>query len=159
MIDQTDERARSAITQLELTTLVTDSWTEIDLRHGADVGRFFTEDAVFDIGPAQYTGRRGIEAEFRSRIERGPRTARHVLTNLRVHFLAPERAEVHAYLVLYASDGEPPLPLQSPASVGELVDTLVCDESGQWLIESRRFAAAFLSESNPSPFMRAAEPV
>lgn len=158
MIDQADPGVWNAIAHLELTRLVTESWAEIDLRRGADIGRFFTEDAVFDIGPAQYRGRDGIEAEFRSRVERGPRTARHVLTNLRVQHVAADRAEVHGYVVLYASDGDPPLPLAAPVSVGEVVDTLV-QEDGQWLIASRCFAAAFLSESNPSPFMEAAGPV
>jgi SnoaL-like domain len=133
--------------------LIAASWEEIDLRRGAAIGDYFTDDAIFDLGPTQYVGRDGIVAAFAARRERGPRTSRHMLTNQRVEFLSSDRARVVGYLLLFASDGLPEQPLAPPVTMGEIVDTCVREGGGRWLIESRVYRASFSSADNPSPYL------
>jgi uncharacterized protein (TIGR02246 family) len=143
---------RRLTAERELLDRVAASWAEIDLADGAAIAGFFAPDGVFDMGPARYAGREAIAEAFRARAARGPRVARHVVTNQRIELEEDDRARVTGYLVLYAGDGEAPLPLTPPTTVGEVTDRFVRDPDEGWLLERRTYRPAFLAAENPSPF-------
>lgn len=110
------DRVRAAIEDL----IVEFAW-RIDHDNGYGAEDLFTEDGVYAMGPAVLSGRAEIVEFYRRRRAAGPRTSRHLFTNLRFHSIGDDRAEATCVLSLHGADGQPPHPL-SPVLIADYHD-------------------------------------
>ena len=121
-------------------------WFDIDHHGGIAAHEFFTEDATLTFDAKTLHGRAEIEDVYRQRRERGGRFSRHVQTNLHATTLTPERVECSSVLLLFAADGEPPLPSTAPSAIGDVNDVVV-RFGNEWRIASRRITHVFIDPS------------
>lgn len=128
----------------ELGSVVVAIWFDIDHGDGSGVSAHFTRDAALTFSQRTFTGRHEIDRVYAARAGRGPRVARHVMTNLHVTAAGPGSASAVSMLCLFAQDGEPPRPTVTPAMVGDVVDDFVRD-GGRWLIRSRHIHQLFVA--------------
>lgn len=142
-----------ALLHAELSMLVSALWFEIDHRDGAAAAGFFTADAELTFSRRTFHGTAQIDGVYRDRAARGPRVSRHLASNL--HVLRREAGAVDAVsaLVLFARDGEPPVPATVPVLVADVFDRFVRPGAPDrapdraphgWLIASRRIESRFL---------------
>lgn len=130
---------------LAIHQLVSDFAYSIDMENGERTAELFTEDGWYESDNQRSTGRDAIRKAYRRRAERGPRTSRHIFTNLRI-----ERVDEHAYrgtalLLLFAEDGYPPAPAH-PLLVADVEDVYVVDGPTARL-RSRRLDSIFAADS------------
>lgn len=123
---------------------LTEIWFDIDHRDGSGVSSWFTPDARLRIGGHEVRGTAEIDALYAARHARGPRTARHLISNVRLLERRPGRASVLSALTMYAADGTPPHAGTAPAMVGDVHD-LFEFVGGRWLIASRDVVTLFVA--------------
>jgi hypothetical protein len=117
------------------------SW-RIDHDNGRGVEDLFAEDGVYALGSAaQLTGRAEIAEFYRRRRDAGPRTSRHLFTNLHFQPLDAARLRATCVLSLHAADGHPPFAL-SPVMVADYRDEYV-SHGGAWLFGRRDVSVVF----------------
>jgi hypothetical protein len=133
-----------ALVHTELSMLVTALWFEIDHGDGAAASAFFTADAELTFSRRTFRGTDEIDGVYRDRAARGPRVSRHVMSNLHVLRHEADLVDAVSTLVLYARDGEPPVPTTVPVLVADVVDRFVRG-GDRWLIASRRIESRFLA--------------
>jgi len=130
---------------------IVDYWYEVDNNGGHGTSpRFYTEDGIFHAGNTPIQGHQAIEEFLVRRVSRGPRTARHIVSNFRPRFDGETGATTQCTLVIYAADGTPPLPLPVPLGVFDLVDRWEKQADGRWLIADRKFLTVFSSNIAPA---------
>lgn len=105
----------------------------------------FTADALYTNGPRESRGRAAIEALFRQRVAKGPRTSRHIYSGLRIMIESEREATGTSVCLSFAADGLPPLPAK-PFLVGDFVDRYRRDDDGRWRIAERRIERVFTSD-------------
>ena len=133
----------------ELSMLITALWFEIDHGDGSAASSFFTADAELTFSRRTFRGTDQINGVYSDRTARGPRVSRHLMSNLHILRHEPDLVEAVSALVLYAQDGEPPVPTTVPVLVADVYDRFVRvgepgGESRRWLIASRRIENRFL---------------
>ena len=117
----------------------------IDHDQSDTVADLFTEDGWYGReGGARSVGRDAIRKAYANRTGHGPRTARHIFTNLRLSQLSPDAASGTCILLLFAADGLPPLPA-TPILVQDYEDTYA-RIGDRWLFASRRTVRLFVGE-------------
>jgi hypothetical protein len=126
------------LTQLLLMN-ATDYWYEVDLRDGLEVRDYYLEDATF----FDLKGREAIHQFYVWRKSRGERVNRHLISNFRAELLEPKLARTNYVMLLYAADGEAPLPSAAPIQIAEQTDHLVLCDDGRWRFRSREFVNLF----------------
>jgi hypothetical protein len=127
----------------ELSLLLAEYWHEVDTNLGRDAAKYYTEDAQF-VGPfASYVGPAKIQQFYDWRIAQGPRLAVHSFTNLRARFTGPDSCEATYYMMIYAANGEKPLPSRPPITVSLLTERFRRGPEGQWLCSYRQFVTLF----------------
>jgi hypothetical protein len=127
----------------ELALLLADYWHEVDVNHGRDAARYYTEDAEFHGPAASYIGRARIQQFYDWRIAQGPRLANHCFTNLRARHSGPDSCEATYYMYIYAANGVKPLPTHPPITVSLLSERFRRGADGAWLCCYRRFETLF----------------
>lgn len=110
------------------------SW-RIDHDNGRGVEELFTEDGVYAMGSTALNGRAEIVAFYERRRAHGPRTSRHLFSNLRFHAVSDECVEATTVLTLHAADGHRPHPL-SPVLIADYHDRYLWDGQA-WLFVRR----------------------
>ena len=149
-----DSRAL-ALLHAELSMLVTALWFEIDHGDGSAASSFFTADAELTFSRRTFRGTEQIDGVYRDRAARGPRVSRHLTSNFHVLRHDTDLVEAVSALVLYAQDGEPPVPTTVPVLVADVFDRFVRiggpdgsdgpdGEDRRWLIAARRIENRFL---------------
>jgi hypothetical protein len=138
-----DARSSTALRE-ELATLVTALWYDIDHGDGAGASRYFTPDAELRHEDATFRGTAEIDAAYRARAARGPRTARHVASNLHLVEVGERSVRAVSTLVLFADDGEAPRPATTPALIADVWDRFELRD-GAWLIGARWIRHAFVA--------------
>jgi uncharacterized protein (TIGR02246 family) len=106
----------------------------IDGGDGEAFADAFTEDGVLDAGAFVLEGRDALRA-FANSFPTTMRAPRHIATNPVIDG-AGDRAELRAYVQLYALDGEPPA--QQVRASGTYRDELV-KKDGRWRFVRRSF--------------------
>jgi hypothetical protein len=130
----------------ELSALVTALWFEIDHGDGSKASGFFTADAKLTFSRRTFSGTNEIDGVYRDRTARGPRVSRHLMSNFHLLRHETDLVEAASALVLYAQDGNPPMPTTVPVLVADVFDRFVrTGEPGRWLIASRRIENLFLA--------------
>ena len=132
------DRERLELTQ-QLHALLIDYWHDVDTNWGRKAPDYYAPDGVF-VGPeASYEGREKIRAFYKWREDRGARTVVHAVHNFQAAFDGgPDKALCHWFLMLYASDGAPPLPTHPPIQIAYMTDRLVLTDEG-WKVTFRQF--------------------
>lgn len=138
-----------ALVYADLSTLVTALWFEIDHGDGSAASSFFTADAELTFSRRTFRGTDEINGVYSDRTARGPRVSRHLMSNFHVLRHEGDLVEAVSALVLYARDGEPPVPMTVPVLIADVFDRFVRagepdGEARQWLIASRRIENRFL---------------
>lgn len=138
-----------AVLHADLSMRLTALWFEIDHGDGSAASGFFTANAELTFSRRTFRGTDEIDGVYRDRTARGPRVSRHLVSNVHVLRRDADLVETVSNLVLYAQDGEPPVPTTSPVLVADVFDRFVRvhepDGQARWLIASRRIQNRFLA--------------
>lgn len=116
----------------------------VDQGRAEDVANLFSDDGSFSRAGQALEG----PDQLREFLAKRPsaRVTRHVCTNIDVDLVSPTEATGVTYFLLFdgirEADSEAPLPLMSPATLGEYHDTFVLTQKG-WRIKERRARAVF----------------
>ena len=127
----------------QLEDLLVEFAYRLDVHQGDGVADLFGAGASFTVDGNTVFGREEIRVGYERRARRGARTARHLVSNVRVTMLSPDRAQVQSCLVLYAADGEPVHASESPLVVGDFSDIAIRVPGDDWRFESRELRTLF----------------
>ena len=122
-------------------------WYDVDHLDGANAHEFYVEGGVFSTSVRSRTGRAEIAAFYRGRQDGRVRTARHVITNLRVRATDADNATAVWILMLHAADGAPLLPSEVAIMIADVHDVCRRDADGRWRYVSRKITAVFKSDT------------
>jgi hypothetical protein len=115
----------------------------IDHEQSERVADLFTLDGSYGRSTGERSvGREAIRAAYAFRMERGPRTARHIFTNLRLQFKSSDRAVGTCIMTLFAEDGLPPH-VAEPFLVADYDDVYVLQEDN-WRYAARTITWLFM---------------
>jgi len=118
----------------------------IDNNRSAEVADLFTPQGSYGRSSGERSvGREAIRAAYAGRAGRGPRTARHIFTNLRLTYRDDGLIEGKSILTLYAEDGVPPH-VAEPFLIADYDDVYAQDEDGRWRYESRTITWLFMQK-------------
>ncbi|WP_309085745.1 nuclear transport factor 2 family protein [Chelativorans sp.] len=122
-----------------------------DLSEG--VADLFTVDGVYGRSTGgRSVGREAIRESYKRRKSGGPRTARHVFTNLRLTPVDDGRVKGTCILTLYARDGLPPHPAD-PMVVADYDDIYERGDDGRWRFKERIISWIFERDDAASPLV------
>src|ERR1700735_2725030 len=114
----------------------------IDHEQSERVADLFTVDGSYGRSTGERSvGRDAIRRAYASRKAKGPRTARHIFTNLRLKFEARDRATGTCIMTLFAEDGVPPH-VAEPFLVADYNDVYVLFEDN-WRYVARTITWLF----------------
>jgi uncharacterized protein (TIGR02246 family) len=115
----------------------------IDHEQSERVADLFTVDGSYGRSTGERSiGRDAIRRAYASRNAKGPRTARHIFTNLRLRFDARDRATGTCIMTLFAEDGAPPH-VAEPFLVADYNDVYVLYEDN-WRYSARTITWLFM---------------
>ena len=138
---------RQLLARLAIESLNAEFAYRIDHDLSDTVADLFVEDGTYGIaGAGVSAGREAIREAYRLRKARGPRTARHIFTNLRLEFDSETQARGTTIMLLFAEDGAPPHPAE-PLEVSDFVDVYVRGADGAWRYQSRTATIFFKHRS------------
>ena len=114
----------------------------VDFEEGMTVSELFCPDGYYESDGRRSTGRDAINAAYAKRSALGPRTARHLFTNVRLGRINEEEYSGTSLMLLFAENGRPPLPAL-PLLVADVADRyrIVGDSV---LLQSRTLASVFV---------------
>ena len=138
-----------ALLRNQLEEIVIDFAYRVDRGDAESAADLFTPDGEYIWeGHGHSVGRDAIRLTYRNRALLGPRTARHLFTNLRLQEVMQQRALTTAIMLLFAENGTPPQ-AAIPLLVADVDDEFVLHE-GRWLLKVRRLKDIFVdSERTP----------
>ena len=152
------DRTEQLLTRLELDALNVEFAYLIDNGRSAEVADLFTDDGSYGRSTGERsTGREAIRAAYAGRNARGPRTARHIFTNLRLTYEADGRVTGKSILTLFAEDGVPPHTAEV-FLVADYDDVYAREPGGPWLFKSRTITWLFMQKDgkvSPLPLGKA----
>ena len=90
-------------------------------------------------------GHAAIQAYYASRRARGPRVARHVVSNVRVTHAGKDEVRCNSIVLLFAADGVPVLPTAPPILIADVIDDCQRQRDGEWRFRSRHIDTIFKS--------------
>lgn len=123
----------------------------IDHERTEEVAALFTEDGVYGRSTGERSvGRAQISESYRLRKEHGPRTARHLFSNLHLEIESENRARGTVVLTLFAQDGLPPHPAEV-FLVADYDDIYERGEDDVWRFKERIITWLFKQPSAKSP--------
>jgi len=116
----------------------------IDRGNPEDVAELFVEDGSYGRASGERShGHAELRAAYRQRSARGPRTARHLFSNLRLTPRADGDLDGSCVLTLFAADGVPPH-VADPFLVADYDDIYRRCDDGRWRYVSRTITWLFL---------------
>ena len=126
----------------EISQFVAEYWHEVDANGGARAHELFTPDGTFGTSIRTYAGQDAIKGFYAGRQARGDRTARHLVSNLRLGRVAGDEVEAQWILSLHAADGAPILLSAPPIMIADVMDRCVRTQDG-WRLRSRQIIPVF----------------
>lgn len=132
------ERLAQSITQL-----IAEFAYRIDMHGGLTVAELFTEGGYYESDGQRSTGRSAIRAAYEMRAARGPRTSRHLFTNLRFFSDGAGAIRGTSIMLLFARDGDGVHPAQ-PILVADVDDEYALSDDGRPEIRSRTLTTVFV---------------
>ena len=146
------DRAEQLRIRAELEELNAEFAYLIDHNRCEAVADLFTESGSYGRATGERSsGRNAIRRAYAARKAKGPRTARHVFTNLRLIYEATGRVRSTSILTLYAADGAPPH-VAEPFLAADYDDVCELCADGRWRFASRTVTWLFVQrEGEVSP--------
>ena len=148
------QRAEVALVQA-VDRLMAEFAYRVDFEQGLTIAELFAPDGYYESDGRRSTGRAAIHEAYVRRAARGPRTSRHLFTNVRLARLPDGKYGATAIMLLFARDGygvHPAVPL----SVADVSDVYALDgepaDGRVPLIESRTLRTVFADE-NEAPVL------
>lgn len=116
----------------------------VDHENGHGVANLFTTQGCYSTsgGDLALKGRAQIDEFYTFRRAGGPRTSRHLFSNLQLHLVDQTRAEGTCVLTLHAANGYPPHPM-NPVMIADYADSYLRDTDGEWRFKSRTVTTLF----------------
>jgi hypothetical protein len=140
------DRTERLLTRLALEELNAEFAYRIDHNLSEQVADLFTEDGSYGRSTGERSvGREAIRAAYRGRKDKGPRTARHIFTNLRLTYESDTRVHGSSILTLFAEDGVPPH-VAEVFLVADYDDVYERQADGRWLYRSRTITWLFVQK-------------
>jgi hypothetical protein len=144
-------RIDQLLIRLEVEALNAEFAYLIDHDRSEEVAALFTNDGVYGRSTGERSeGQAAIAESYRRRRAKGPRTARHIFTNLHLIYESERRIRGTVILTLYAEDGLPPLPAE-PMVIADYDDIYVLCDDGRWRYQERVITWLFVREGAASP--------
>lgn len=138
---------------LALQQLAARYWALADLTEEVPLEEMFEEAAVFDLGKLKLEGLHAIAAFFAEREEgmrAGGRTTRHIASNFLALPQADGSVRVRSTVMVYAGNGELPLPATEPSGIADFHDVCRRQPDGRWLYHHRRADTVFVGPAAAS---------
>ena len=111
----------------------------------------FTEDAHYSHGTRLSAGREEIRHLFNQRTAGRVRTARHMMSGLRIDQTDLDTATGSSVCMTFAEDASPPVSPAIPHLVADFIDEYRCCDDGCWRISRRHIERIFVDPENPGP--------
>lgn len=127
--------------------LMVDFWHEVDVNHGANAHDYFSEDCVYTTSANTRRGRKAIQEFYRTRLARGPRISRHLISNHKIVIIDHSHARGMSVLSLFAADGVPILPSKPAIMVADLHDEIVRCDDDRWRYQSKVITPLFRGDT------------
>jgi hypothetical protein len=139
-----EQRLQRAVARSEIEALNAEFAWRIDHGHSERVAELFLPEGSYGRADGgRSVGREALCRAYAARADRGPRVARHLFTNLRLVFGDdPDLVHGHCILLLYAEDGQAPLPAEANL-VADYEDIYQRDSDGRWRYASRTVSHQF----------------
>lgn len=132
---------------LALQQLAARYWALADLTEATTLEELFTPDAVFELGKLKLEGLPAISAFFAER-EAGMRASGRTTRHLASNFLAIPQPDgsvrVRSTVLVYAGNGEHPLPATEPSGIADFHDLCRRQPDGRWLYDNRTATTVFV---------------
>lgn len=128
------------------TQLIAEFAHRLDRLGGSTVADLFTPDGHYTIDGASLEGRDAIRRGFAARAGRGPRTSRHVTTDVRIESRDDNRVTVTSVMLLWAADGHAPILGTAPMAVIDVADVITRQPDATWLFARRTLTSIFRDE-------------
>lgn len=132
---------------LALQNLAARYWALADLTETVPLEDLFEQQAVFDLGKLTLDGLPAIAAFFAER-EQGMRASGRTTRHLANNFLALPQADgsvrVRSTVMVYAGNGDHPLPATEPSGIADFHDICRRQNDGRWLYHHRSAATVFV---------------
>jgi len=152
-------RTEKLLARLAIEELNAEFAYRIDRGRSEWVAELFTEHGSYGRASGERSvGRDAIRLAYASRSALGPRTARHIFTNLRLTFESEIRASGTCIMTLFAEDGIPPH-VAEPFLVADYDDVYELNGEGNWLYAARTITWLFMQrdgKTSPLPLGGAA---
>nr|WP_281722848.1 nuclear transport factor 2 family protein [Nitrosomonas nitrosa] len=134
-------------TRGEIEALVVEHAWLIDNHQSERLADLYTEDGrLLGVGPDKI-GREALLAYGRDRAKMTKRTARHVVSNLRLIPESPKRIRGSNVVTLFRADGEA-IATADPIGVADSFEIYVQGDDGRWRIAERKIVIVFESEAH-----------
>jgi 4-hydroxy-2-oxoheptanedioate aldolase len=127
----------------EIEELLVEFAYRLDVGRGELVHELFEPGGTYIVDGRPLSGREAIRDGYAARAAQGPRTARHIFSNLRIEPVSAGRLRAQSVVVIYAEDGEPVHPAGAPLVVGDFTDVCVRGGDGRWRFERRELRTLF----------------
>ena len=133
-----------------LSRLETNYWREVDLNGGRDAHEFYLPDGVLAFGADRFAGQDQIRAFHEWRAGRGPITARHLISDLRVFEADDGQVRLVAALSQFRASGRPPTRVTDPlVLLADVIGECVREENGTWRYRSHVVKPVFIGTDMP----------
>lgn len=130
----------------EIEALVIEHAYLLDHHQSDKLAELYTEDGkMHGIGPTQQ-GRTALLEYGKKRAQMKQRTARHVVSNIRLVEDGPDRIRGSLVITLFRFDGDK-MGTADPVAVADANDVYV-KKNGRWRIAERKLSLAFESEAH-----------
>jgi hypothetical protein len=132
---------------LALQDLAARYWALADLTEAVPLDELFAADAVFNLGKLKLQGLPAIAAFFAEReagMRASGRTTRHLATNFLAIPQPDGTVRVRSTVMVYAGNGEHPLPATEPSGIADFHDTCRRQTDGRWLYHFRSATTVFV---------------
>ena len=150
-------RTERLLARLEIEELNAEFAYLIDHDRSELVADLFTENGSYGRASGERSvGHEAIRRAYAARKAHGPRTSRHIFTNLRLVFDGDTHASGTSIMTLYAEDGVPPH-VAEPFLVADYDDIYERGADGRWRYASRTVTWLFLNRDgkrSPLPLGR-----
>jgi uncharacterized protein (TIGR02246 family) len=135
-----------AQTRAEIESLVIEHAYMLDFHQSDKLADLYTDDGkMHGIGPTQ-AGRAALLEYGKKRAQMKQRTARHVISNIRLVDDGPDRIRGSLVITLFRFDGDK-MGTADPVAVADANDIYV-KQDGRWRIAERKLSLAFESEAH-----------
>lgn len=128
-------------------------WAQADGVEPLELAELFYDDGILELGPLRLNGIAAIESFFLDREVKhreAQRVTRHIATNFMVTRLADDRCRLRSSVMVFAGNGDLPLPIAAPTGLADFEDECRFDQRTGWRFTRRSGVTVFVGEGAPS---------